>query len=156
MKTLLVALFFIFGCVEQEESFLDDRIIKFTSVNKLPVVEGKINNKKAFFIIDSGASISVLDEDQSNTYNFYYQQLEDISQAAGYGGNFNYGHAYDAEISLGGLDLYTEYKTKDISDIVDVIKQNDHIIVTGIIGSDIMKKYKFIINYSNNTITLGK
>ncbi len=132
--------------------------VQFFSNVKVPVVEGTLNGKKAFFIIDSGASVSVLDEKQSNRYGYHIDEgFFENSTIAGYGGTSSVSAAaVGVDLVIGNKELSTDYRSKDISEVVNVIKQNTGVTITGIIGSDIMKSYKFVLDYSSNSVYIKK
>lgn len=150
---ILLTLIF-FSCSGQDNSFENDNKVDFVTVNKVPVVKGTLNGKEAFFIIDSGASMSVLDEAQSDYYDF--SSFTSNTEAAGYGGVAEFREASKVNLMIGGKKFDTEFKTQDLTAIVELIKQNDRVEISGIIGSDIMKTYHFIIDYSELTISIAK
>lgn len=157
MKRILLylTLFIMLSCQDKtDKSFEGDGKVDFVSVNKIPVVEGKINGKKAFFIVDSGASLSVLDENQKNYYSFDTQ--ESNIEAAGYSGVAVFREVVGADIEIGGIRFVTDFKSQDMSKIVSIIRSTEGVSISGIIGSDIMKTNNFIINYTDNSLTLGK
>lgn len=156
MKNLLVlfVLSMFLSCNAQDNSFEGDGKVDFITVNKVPVVEGTLNGKTAFFIVDSGASLSVLDDNQSEHFNFSTSKSN--IAAAGYGGVASFGNAYDVKLTIGGKKFDTDFKSQDLSKIVDLIRENDGVEISGIVGSDIMKNYHFIIDYSDLTISLAK
>ena len=125
--------------------------IKLSSFNKLPIIKGKLNNKDAYFIVDCGATFSVLDINAVNTFNFGTMETDD--EAVGYGGQANFQKVNGAEINVGGVTFNAEYNAQDLSPIVEVISQNEGLTINGIIGCNIIKRYGFIINYKDNTIT---
>jgi predicted aspartyl protease len=151
---LILTITLFVSCHSQDKSFVEDNKIEFTGVNKIPVVEGTINGKKAFFIVDSGASISVLDNNQKNTYGFYTTPSD--LEAAGYGGTASFEDAHGVNISIGDVRFVGDFKSQDLSKIFGIIYQSDGIEISGIIGSDIMKNYHFIIDYSDSSISLKK
>lgn len=156
MKNLLVlfVLSMFLSCNAQDNSFEGDGKVDFITVNKVPVVEGTLNGKTAFFIVDSGASLSVLDDSQSDYFGFSTSKSN--IAAAGYGGVASFGNAYDVKLTIGGKKFDTDFKSQDLSKIVDLIRENDGVEISGIVGSDIMKNYHFIIDYSDLTISLAK
>lgn len=157
MKTIITILFLtLFGvsCKPQDKQFEGDNKINFISFNKLPIVEGKINNRKAYFILDSGASISVLDETQSHKFRFDIEESDD--EAAGYGGIAQFSSVYNADIEMGGLDMITKFKSQDLTVIVVAMEVAEGITISGIIGNDIMKPNRFIINLADETISIAK
>jgi len=157
MKNLLIYLFIsvlFISCQAQDNSFEGDGKVDFIAVSKVPVVEGTINGKKAFYIVDSGASLSVLDDNQSEYFDFSTSKSN--MAAAGYGGVASFGNAYDVKLTIGGKKFDTDFKSQDLSKIIDLIRENDGVEISGIIGSDIMKDYHFIIDYSELTISISK
>lgn len=156
MKNLILLSFILLfiSCKGQDNSFEGDNKVNFISVNKVPVVKGTLNGKEAFFIVDSGASLSVLDESQSDDYNF--STMASDSKAAGYGGVAQFNEATGVEVTIGGKKFITDFKSQNLSAIVQLIKNEENIEICGIIGSDIMKSYNFIINYSNLSISISK
>lgn len=153
-KIYLFSLLLFFACNQSDNSFEGDNKIDFIALDKVPVVEGRLNGRTAFFIIDSGASLSVLDENQKDNYEF--SSYDGNIEAAGYSGVAVFKEVKNAQITIGGVDFTTDFKSQDMSKIVQLIEQEDKVTVTGIIGSDIMKSNKFIIDYSTNSISLAK
>ncbi len=156
MKHILL-LFLLISCngSTEEPKFIDGKV-KFTSVNKIPVIEGKLNGKKAFFILDTGASLSVLDEKQSKEYGFSTTDLDSDTHISGYGGNTSMKEAVSENVNVGGVDFNGNYYSQDISNIVNVIRANEGVKISGIIGCDILKTKGAIIDLSENTIYLKK
>lgn len=156
MKKLIIILIssiLFYGC-QNDTSFKNDNKINFTTVNKLPIIKGMINGKIAYFVLDSGASISVLDNNQSEYYGFSIREGGGL--ASGYGGTTNFQLVYNAIISVGDIEFKNEYKASNLSAIALALVEDDGIQIAGIIGNDIMKPYKFIIDYSDNSVSLGK
>ena len=146
----------IFSCQDNKRDnlFEGDNKIDFISLNGIPVVKGKINSIDTYFIIDSGASLSVLDESQKDKFKFIVEE-SDI-EAAGYGGTANFKNAIGVNIEIGGVKFSTEFKSQDLSKIGEIIFKSQGVKIGGIVGSDIMHKNKFIIDYSLNSISLSK
>jgi hypothetical protein len=155
-KIIILIILVLLGisCKTQDKQFEGDNKINFISYNKLPIVEGRINNRKAYFILDSGASISVLDETQSHKFKFDVEESDD--EAAGYGGVAQFSSVYNADIEMGGLSMVTKFKSQDLTAIVVIMEATEGVTISGIIGNDIMKPNKFIINFADETISIGK
>ena len=155
-KLLLVFLIpFILGCkrISASDHNFKDGKVTFVSVEKTPIVKGTLNGKEAYFIIDSGASISVLDDNQADDYLFTLGYSEgDIS---GYGGQSSPRSTSEVDINIGGVDFSFRlglYRSQDIQNVVDAIKENGGIEIVGIIGSNVMKDLGIIIDYSSNAL----
>ncbi len=62
--------------------------------------------------------------------------------------------AYDYDIDLGPLRIKSLiFRTRQIDELVDVIKNNERVSIAGIIGSDVLKKYQMGIDFRTNKIT---
>lgn len=151
MKTLLVScLFLIFGCKEPDTSFTGDKKIEFFTVNNIPVVSGVINKHTVYFIVDSGASLSVLDKNQSSKLKFFTVPSEE--SAAGYSGVAVFEKAYKASVSVGDVPVKIDFRAQDMSAIVTLIHDSEGIYISGIIGSDVWRKLGAVIDYQNSCI----
>jgi hypothetical protein len=127
--------------------------IYFFSVSQIPVVEGKINGKTAYFIVDTGASCSILNESVSKHFGFKTMIMVD-EHLMGLNGTAKIKTAYDYSINLGPLTIKSLlFRTRKIDELVDVIKNNERVSIAGIIGSDVLKKYQMGIDYRTNRIT---
>jgi len=124
---------------------------KLSSFNKLPIIKGTLNGKDAYFIVDCGATFSVLDINGSNNFNFTTEDSDE--DAVGYGGQANFQKADGVEVCVSGVTFNADFSAQDLSAIVDVIRQNEGLLINGIIGCNIIKSYGFIINFKDNTIT---
>jgi hypothetical protein len=128
--------------------------VLFVTVDKVPVVKGTLNGKEAYFIIDSGASISILDRAQVGKYKF---QIGDTMNGSisGYGGESSPNEANNINLIIGDVKFDGKYRTQDISNIVSSIQSSSGIKIVGIIGSNVMKKKGIIIDYDNNSLYIG-
>lgn len=154
-KILLPIMLFLLSCESKvkDNSFEGDNKIEFISLKGIPVVKGKLNNKETYFIIDSGASVSVLNEKEKDKFGF--STSESDIEAAGYGGTANFMDVFGAEIEIGGVKFITDFKAQDLTAIVNIVSKSQGVEISGIIGSDIMHKNDFVINYSEGSISLG-
>ena len=157
MKRFLSFLFIsilFFSCEGQDKSFEGDGKVDFVASTKVPIVSGTLNGKKTYFILDSGASLSVLDDTQSESFGFETSNSD--KEAFGYGGVAKFKEASNVEITIGGLIFETDFKSQDLTGLKNLILEVDGYVISGIIGSDIMKKNNFILDYSTSTITIGR
>jgi hypothetical protein len=124
---------------------------RFITVDKIPIVKGKINGKDAFFIIDSGSSISIIDALQIDYYGIK-ENNDTTNITAIYGSNIYPKTLSDVNVTVEGVKFEGEYMSQNISNVVQVIYYNSGKKVSGIIGSNIMRKMKIIIDYSDKSI----
>ena len=128
--------------------------IKFRTIKNIPVLEGRINGRPAFFIIDTGASVSILNESESKRFGFRCIDAEGYSVHGLDGGQSSMNEAVNCQVELGALKLRgVKFHTKRLGNVVNVISQNEKIRITGIIGANVIDHYKIIIDYKNRTIS---
>jgi predicted aspartyl protease len=127
--------------------------INFFSIAHIPVIEGRINGKTAYFIIDTGASCSILNESVATYYGFKTMVILD-EHLMGLNGAAKIKTAYNYSITLSSLKIKAlTFRTRKIDELVDVIKNNESIVIAGIIGSDVLKKYQMGIDFRTNKIS---
>jgi hypothetical protein len=141
----------LWGCLPPAQIGNLDQI-KFITVGSIPVVEGRINGKKAFFVVDTGASISILDEACAKRFGFTaIASLDRI--VIGLGGESRINDASNCLVELGPLKIdQVSFRTKRLGSFVAAIRRDAHIEVSGIIGADVFNHYKININYKDRTI----
>jgi hypothetical protein len=127
--------------------------INFFSIAHIPVIEGQINGKVAYFIVDTGASCSILNESVAKYYGFKTMLILD-EQLMGLNGSAKIKTAYDYSITLSVLKIKgVVFRTRQIDELVEVIRNNERIAIAGIIGSDVLKKYQMGIDFRTNKIS---
>lgn len=148
----LILLLLLAGCGggNLDRDFTDGSV-SFESVNKLPIVLGTLNGKKAYYILDSGASISVLDDSQKGSYGFGSIKSGDYS-AVGYGGVAQFYDAYRAVGEIGGVVLDVRFKSQNLFHLTSVIRSSTGYGIVGIIGSDFFRKHGGVIDYGRNEL----
>jgi hypothetical protein len=126
--------------------------VPFTTIGMIPVIEGKINGKRAFFIVDTGASCSLLNEAAAHRYGFKYRARSE-EQVIGLNGQAKINLAFDYQIQLGPVNLkQAVFRTRHLSELANIIRVNDHIDIAGIIGADILKRYGMVVDFNSNTV----
>lgn len=120
--------------------------------DKRLIVEGKVNDKKAYFLIDTGASIGLIDNNKCKKF--------DLSVGKQYNGTL---------VGAGGeicnvkyCNTFVEFENKvipqflltDISSVVDSIKRETGIEILGIISLPQMAMIGMNIDANSNEIWL--
>ncbi len=129
--------------------------LKTTETNHLKT-SVKINNIKGSFIIDTGASNTCVDINLIDHFNLEYEESE--TKAAGAGAsNMETKISNTNEIKIG------KWKSKknsivlfDLSHVNEALTNHGSEPVHGIIGADILKKSKAVIDYKSKQIFLKK
>lgn len=129
--------------------------LKKIATNHLEL-KGRINGIKGRFILDTGASNSCVGLDMIDYFNLDAQESE--TKAAGAG-------ATDMETQQSDNNLLKigDWRTSkchlvlfNLSHVNTALTQHNADKVHGIIGADILRKGKAIIDYSNNILYLKK
>ncbi|MCG8321989.1 MAG: aspartyl protease family protein [Cytophagales bacterium] len=115
-----------------------------------------VNNRPANFIVDTGASVSLLDRKQAEKYNFICFDE--------YGaGEINSLAGINSMLPTGGIrlgyDFFTFRKFRFYGSNFDPLhnylaKRNIHVL--GIVGADFLIKNKAVIDYNNKILTIKK
>jgi len=150
--TPLLLLSIVLGCNNQQDKDFTDGSVEFRSVAQVPIIEGALNNKKAYYIIDSGASFSVLDESQSGDYNFISYENPEYGSGVGYGGVARFKQAENVNASIGGVRINTTFRSQNLSAISNYLNKQNGVRIVGIIGCDWLKADKIVIDFRDNTL----
>jgi hypothetical protein len=149
MLLKFVVLVLLSGCATSREA---DSWMYFTTIGRIPVIEGKINGKRAFFIIDTGASCSILDEGVSEKFGFNFGARAD-ERVHSLAGEARMHKAFDCVVEVGPLRLqHGVFRTRQLQELASAIRKHDEVDIAGIIGSDIFNKYRMSIDFKRNTI----
>lgn len=148
---IILIVFLIASCATTQKQVLSDQEIRFELIDNVPLIHCRINGKKAKLIIDTGATTSVLDLKKSE--HFGYSYYADGSFAAGYGGNYELMKVSKLHIDINGVIITKGFYSKDISNINEVLGKKG-IWIDGIIGSNLLRQYKVVIDYNTMTIKI--
>lgn len=125
--------------------------VSFEVHHNILIVEGYVNDKWAKFIVDTGASTSLLDMSQSKKYKFSYA-FDPEARLTGFGGRSQLMKTSTVAFSLKGLSGGGyRFSASDLKGLNTILAKNNQRVL-GIIGSDILKHHGAIIDYSQNKI----
>lgn len=122
-----------------------------------PIVEMTLNDKKVWVLMDTGASISILNLKSTDEFG-YKTMLNTNSQrtAPGFGSENNILYRVsDAKLTFGETQLKKQFYAFDITNIVNSINARTGKKITAIIGTNIMKPYGFVIDIGNETVVMN-
>jgi hypothetical protein len=150
---LLLIISILASCAPQHTGVVrkEDEYLSFRMVNRVPVVSGRINGKQAWFIVDTGASVSVLNASEARHFGFQvantvYHEARSIN---GLGGRSNIYKVSGCDLEIGQLSLkYIAWQGQDMHALFQAIHDNEEIRIAGIIGSDVLSKYRISIHYN--------
>ncbi len=120
------------------------------------MVEGQIHGKEAHFLVDTGASRSVFDPKTLSSFidNLTFEKKEGITAGVG---------SSDLESSTFRIDIFTigdmeihdyEGVALDLDNIHEMYGKLGLPHIDGIIGGDLLKRHKAIVNYKNKKVRL--
>lgn len=127
--------------------------LKKSKVNHL-TVKGLVNGKKALFIVDTGAEASVIEESWLDRLNLKLSKKTE--EVGGVGTSGTTIHLIKKlEIELKGQVFKTRKAfCLDLSQMNEGLKKMGAKPAAGIIGADILKKYKGVIDYDKMILKL--
>lgn len=140
----------LFGyCTRQEKNF-NEGFVKLKDYRYVPLVQAKLNDKYKYFILDTGASISVIDESEVKNMKVYY---EDANTITGYGGIIKSTKVLkNPNIELGGIKLTDKWLVQDISHIKLAVENSTNVTIAGIIGNNQLARYHLIIDLNKGRL----
>lgn len=120
------------------------------------MVKGMIHGKEADFLIDTGASRSVFDPKTISNFidDIQFEKKEGLTAGVGSSDLESASFKIDT-FSLGELEI-TDYEAValDLENIHEMYGKLKLPHIDGIIGGDLLKKHKAVINYRNKKLRL--
>jgi hypothetical protein len=120
------------------------------------MVKGTIHGKEASFLIDTGASRSVFDPKTISSFieNIEFEKKEGMT--AGVGSSDLESATFRIDVfSLGGMEIFDyESVALDLENIHEMYGKLRLPHIDGILGGDLLKRHKAVINYRNKKLRL--
>ena len=120
------------------------------------MVKGTIHGKEARFLIDTGASRSVFDPKTITSFidNLQFEKKEGMTAGVGSSDLESSTFIID-HLSIGELEI-TDYEgvALDLENIHEMYAKLHLPHIDGIIGGDLLHKYKAVINYRSKKLRL--
>ena len=110
----------------------------------LPIINLTNNNKVFNFIVDTGATISIVDSNVLN--NFEYDKMNTIGDAYGIDGNKVPVSYVKMKLGLEGVSFMEAFQVMRMP-AFDNIKQTEGFDIAGILGSTFLDRYNFILDF---------
>lgn len=129
--------------------------LKIKSLRCKPIVELNLNGKKAYFILDTGADISVLHSAVAE--RFGYQTVKNYARYTAVGLSNQQNdmlRVKNAQVTLEEGAVQAKFYATDMQHIVSAVRERTNFEIVGIIGSDIMRDYGFVIDYKTRTVKI--
>jgi hypothetical protein len=150
-----VGIFVLSGCSARLTPQLSDFHVGFSTIGgKIPIVKARLNNKNAWFIIDTGATLTILNETQAKHYGFSVHEPRESKDIIGFSQSLKLSETSGCEIRLGDLVIrHQVYRSEQMNAMFITIANREQIQIAGIIGSDILARYKISVNYNSKTLS---
>ncbi|MBN2348453.1 MAG: clan AA aspartic protease [Bacteroidales bacterium] len=114
-----------------------------------------INGREANFIVDTGASKTVVDWNISDLEFYDNKPSEKLHAAAVDNGQLKTRNAKLSSLQIGNIFIRDlEVAAIDLSHINKLYSDYSDAKISGLLGSDFLYKHKVIINFGNSTITI--
>ena len=146
---IMICLLFLCACTPPE--YLNTYIIDTSC--ELSIVEGELNGRKTYFLLDTGAGITTFDINQSKQFGFSSVDTDEVI------GSFTNDRLPAKKaigiksIKINGMELIggTTY-ANNMLNLVRHIENCSHKTISGIIGAPIIKKYGLVLDLSNGRL----
>jgi predicted aspartyl protease len=122
------------------------------------IIKGKINKKDRFLMIDTGASksvfnVSLLNIKTKEGMSVYQKNASAVTMTLDEIPSTN---GIINELQIQDLKIYNfEATLIDLKHINDLYQNNSGKEISGLIGNDLLIKYKAVIDYSNKVLILS-
>lgn len=120
--------------------------------DKRLIIEAKVNDKKAYFLIDTGASIGLIDKDKRKKFDLAVGR-EYNGTLVGAGGEMRNVKHCDTFVEFEGKTI-PQFLLADIDSVVSSIKRETGIEILGIISLPQMKMANLSIDCNDNEIII--
>ncbi|MCG8321386.1 MAG: aspartyl protease family protein [Cytophagales bacterium] len=131
------------------------KILEIVNLKSKPIVKGVLNGKTAYFLLDTGSDLTILDTGSARKYG--YKIIQGRSRAMmieGLGGSYrDFKRAIGLKLFMDESLIYTHFFAFDLTNIISSLHANTGMKVVGIIGSDVMRKHGFKIDYGNKLVS---
>ena len=143
----------LFSCASPPQRNRPDELaIRITE--NLILVKLLVNGKQANFIVDTGASVSVIDRHQASKYRF--RCFDNLDQ-----GRMNSMAGISSLILTSGIELkhqnrqfkHVKFYASDM-DYINRFMKERHVNILGILGADFLKRNQAVIDYKHRRIML--
>ena len=139
-KLLLVLLIFIISCNSPSSS------IPIDNSQPVPLITVTINGQKVVMIMDTGGSVTVIDDNYLNVLNI--KELRSSKTIVGYGGHKSMTLTNENEIIIGEVSTFSDIFVTDL----DYILEGTDMV--GILGVGHLKSGNAKIDFENNIVLL--
>lgn len=116
------------------------------ALTELPIITFYQNGKKINFVLDTGSTMSVVNE--KSLKGLKHTLNDSTSTAAGLDGKLKEGVKH-VNITIEYKDkMYTEiFQVLNLTELLTMIKESTGVSIHGILGTSFMQKYKYVLDF---------
>ncbi|MBX2842302.1 MAG: retroviral-like aspartic protease family protein [Flammeovirgaceae bacterium] len=129
---------------------------KILNKTGMPIIEGTLNGKKAYFLLDTGSSLSLLNSLDAKKYGFRLWKQKSISISGIGGRGSKLWEVIHADIKIGNKNIKGMINALNISGIEQFLRKKTKYRISGIIGSDVMQYHGFVVDYTEGKCIIKK
>ena len=119
------------------------------------VIKGKINGKKAYLLVDTGASYTVLHSKSAKRFDykiFKPLSLKPNSTGINVNSSQKIKTAIDVVLEFGQPPFKQAYYSQDLTPVISYIFKISKIRISGIIGTDLLKQHGCTVDIGNKVL----
>lgn len=113
----------------------------------LPVITFYNDGKKFNFLLDTGATMSVIDSNVLD--NFSHKKLDDTGTIYGMEGNKIDVSYVRALLEYKGMNYEEDFQVVDMSTAFNQVKAESGVTLSGILGSLFFRRYQYILDFES-------
>lgn len=145
--------------VTQVVSAGDERLVPFQTIGeKIPIIPGQLNGKFAWFIVDTGASITMLNASEANYYKIQTQGVrQGLTELSGLSSVvMDLRWRSFCSIQIGDLEFqHNVFIAKEMDALFMMIGKREGKRIAGIIGSDLLARFSMSLDYGRRTLSFN-
>ena len=125
---------------------------KPSSSSALVVVPLQLNGHLAYFLVDCGSEMTILEQSTADAFGFSIDTDNDSQNVDWSGNSVNVSTAKYATIQIGSLKIGQDLKVANIRNLLGAISARVKANVIGILGANFLKQYHLVVDYSTGTL----
>lgn len=111
----------------------------------MPIIKLYNNGKVFHFVVDSGAALSTIDVDSLK--NLEYSKTNIVGTAYGIDGNIVETSTVCITLHYDKVSLPNNFQVLDLSQMCENFEKEHNIHLAGLLGSDFLSKYEYVLDF---------
>lgn len=143
------------SCLDRNNTEFKDGFYPLVSKAFLPIIKCKVNGQIKNFVLDTGASISVVDESEFKKMGLTNRLIKEDVKVHGYGGTTtSLKTIVGLKVFADDVNFNKEWKLKDLSNLTRTFYRQTGIRVFGILGNNNLKSKGILIDLKGDKLWL--